>query len=341
MSVSHVDRHVRRAARGMSHRARGMSHSLRAVSLAAIAGVIAMSRPAAALAHERGAVAPGEAWSAWNFDPAIILGLAFVALLYARGARALWARAGVSRGIRRWQAAAFAAGVIALFIALVSPIDSLGTTLFSAHMIQHLLLMQVAAPLLVLGAPPLALLWALPRSWRRALGASWRRLPRLQRFWRRLTTPAIALLIHAAALWLWHVPGMYDAALRYESLHVAEHASFLGSALLFWWVLLHGRARRLGYGAAFAAIFVVMMQSGVLGALMTFSGVPWYSSHLGGSVLWGLTPLEDQQLAGVIMWVPGNLLYLIPALALLAAWLHALERRMRDREVVAARRSQA
>ncbi len=316
----------------MKHWHRAMSQRYRRLSQLLIAVVIALSHAPAALAHEGGPVAPDAAWSAWNSDPAIILGLTLLVLLYSKGVRELWARAGVGRGVRRWQAAAFGGGIAALIAALVSPIDALGATLFSAHMIQHLLLMQVAAPLLALGAPLLAVLWALPRSWRRTLSEGWRRAPLLPALWRRLATPAVALLLHAGALWLWHVPALYDAALRYESLHLVEHASFLGSGLLFWWVLLHGRERRLGYGAAAAAIFLLMMQSGILGALMTFSGTAWYASHVAGAALWGLTPLEDQQLAGLIMWVPGNLLYLLPTLALLAAWFRALERRMRERE---------
>jgi cytochrome c oxidase assembly factor CtaG len=130
--------------------------------------------------------------------------------------------------------------------------------------------------------------------------------------------------LHLAAIVFWHVPRFYDAALRYPSLHVAEHLSFLGSALLFWWLVCDRRARRrLGAPLAVAALFVVAMQGTVLGALLTVAQRPWYVSHLATTLPWGLTPLEDQQLAGLLMWVPAGLAYLVAAAALTASALAA------------------
>ncbi|HSM57779.1 MAG TPA: cytochrome c oxidase assembly protein [Candidatus Sulfomarinibacteraceae bacterium] len=265
---------------------------------------------------------PQTIWRAWNADPLLILGLLLAAALYARGLRALWRRAGPGRGVRRSHVAAFAAGLLVLALALLSPLDALSSALLAAHMVQHLLLMLVAAPLLVLGLPPVAAAWALPRS--PQLARWWHRRPLLRRAWRALSHPVTAWLLYAGVLWAWHLPRLYEAALLNETVHALEHAAFLGAALLFWWALRHARALSSAGGALF--LFTTALHSGLLGALLTFAAAPWYPVYSIAPYAWGLTPLQDQQLAGVIMWLPGSLVYLGAVLLLLGSWLYRQER---------------
>ncbi|HEX6898404.1 MAG TPA: cytochrome c oxidase assembly protein [Thermoanaerobaculia bacterium] len=253
--------------------------------------------------------------------------LAFPAGLYALGLFLLWRRAGVGQGIRRWEAACFAAGWLSLLAALVSPLHTLGGILFSAHMVQHEVLILIAAPLLVLGRPLIAFLWALPQEDRERAGR-WARSPGFSRVWRSLTAPLAVWTIHGVALWLWHLPGLYQAALRNEFLHILEHLSFFGSAVLFWWALIHGRFGRLGYGVAVLWVFTTSLHSGVLGALLTFAPRLWYPIYAARTGEWGLSALEDQQLAGLIMWVPAGFVFIILGLGLFAAWLGEAERRV-------------
>jgi len=223
-----------------------------------------------------------------------------------------------------------------LFVALVSPLHPLGEVLFSAHMAQHEVLMVGAAPLLVLGRPVIAFLWALPVGRARAVG-SWGRAAWFQSVWRRLTNPLAAWAIHAAALWVWHAPALFQATLRSDLVHTAQHVSFLGSALLFWWALVHGPRGLMGYGAAVLYVFTTSVHSGVLGAFITFTGRLLYPAYAGTTAAWGLTPLEDQQLGGLIMWVPAGLVYVVAGLALCAGWMRESERSVERRGRVALR----
>jgi putative membrane protein len=267
-----------------------------------------------------GLLAPHELWSAWSFEPAVLFGLGLTGWLYVNGVRKLWRSAGRGKGLRRWEAGAFASGWIVLVVALVSPLHRLGEVLFSAHMAQHELLMAAAAPLLVLGRPLLAFVWALPMSWRRTLG-SWAAIAPVRGTWELLTLPLVAWTLHAAAIWLWHAPPLFEATLRSESIHAIQHLSFLGSGLLFWWALLRGREGRIGRPAAVLYLFTTSMHTSLLGALLTFSSRLWYPLYASNTAAWGITPLEDQQLAGLIMWVPAGLAYLIATLAISASWL--------------------
>ncbi len=270
-------------------------------------------------------------WQSWSFEPFVVITLGLSAWLFVNGLRQIWHESGIGHGIRRWEAAAFAGGWFALLIALVSPLHSWGRVLFSAHMTQHEVLMLVAAPLLVLGRPLVAFMWALPLRWSRRLGgigkAHW-----LQAVWRGLTIPFVAWLVHAIALWVWHIPRLFEAVLTSEWVHTAQHLSFLLSALLFWWALIHGRRGFMGYGAAVLYVFTTSLHSGLLGAFITFSSSVWYPSYMGLTASWGLTPLEDQQLGGLIMWIPAGLVYVVAGLALFAGWLREAETRAGRRE---------
>jgi len=263
---------------------------------------------------------------AWSFEPLVITSLVITAFLFIIGLYRL-----KRRSIRTWESLCFAGGWLALFVALVSPVHAWGRVLFSAHMSQHEILMLVAAPLLVLGRPLIAFLWALPLDWSRSLGnlskTGW-----INRIWRTLTIPLVAWLVHAVALWIWHIPVLFDATLHSETVHTLQHLSFLLSALLFWWALIHGPQGAMGYGAAVLYLFTTSVHSGALGALITLAGSVWYPSYAGLTESWGLTPLEDQQLGGLIMWIPAGLVYVIAGLALFAGWMREADLRTAKRE---------
>jgi putative membrane protein len=267
----------------------------------------------------------------WGLDPLVIAGLALSGWLYLRGVQRLWRGAGRGGGIRRWEAWAYASGWFALFVALVSPLHPLGEVLFSAHMTQHEVLMLVAAPLVVLGRPVVAFLWALPVGSARRVGG-WGKAAWFQRAWRAGTNPLAAWAIHAAALWVWHVPQLFEATLRSDLVHTLQHVCFLGSALLFWWALVHGPQGLMGYGTAVLYVFTTSVHSGVLGALITFARKVLYPAYNETTASWGLTAIEDQQLGGLIMWVPAGLVYIVAGLALCAGWMRESERRVLKRE---------
>jgi tetratricopeptide (TPR) repeat protein len=191
--------------------------------------------------------------------------------------------------VRRWRVAAFAAGMVLMVVALVSPLDALGSALFSAHMAQHEIMIVLAAPLLVLGRPLVPMLWALPRDWRRWIGAWSRRWVRDA--WRIVTLPAVAFTVHALAVLVWHVPAFYQATLTSDLVHALQHISFVGSALLFWRALLGGGARRRArYGAAVLCLFGTALYGSALGALLTVAERPWYPAYGSWPLVWGLTP---------------------------------------------------
>jgi putative membrane protein len=260
----------------------------------------------------------------WPWEPWALACIAVSSALYARGVARLWRKAGVGRGVSSGQALRFALGTFVLALALLSPIDTLGAALFSAHMVQHELLMVVAAPLLVVGRPLEAWTWGLPPAWRGALGAV-ARAPGLRRCWAAIAEPLGAWTLHALALWLWHIPALFEAALASEALHVAQHASFLGTALLFWGSVFDRSPRNAG-GSAMASLFATLGHSGALGALLTFSARPWYPAYAAGNTF-GLAPLADQQLGGLIMWGPASLAYLVAALVIASRWLSPPRRR--------------
>lgn len=256
----------------------------------------------------------------WTENPLVLGPLVLSGGLYAVGVTRLWRRVGRGRGVLHWQALSFTLGWLLLFGALVSPLHWLGERLFVAHMSEHEIIMALAAPLLAVARPVGGMIWAFPSSLRPGVGSFGRsRLWRLSGRW--LTDPAIATALHGCVLWMWHSPALYDAALRSSIVHWAQHVSFLASALLFWWALLQGRARRRGYGVAVFYFFATALHSGFLGILLTFARAPIYPLQTSAAPQWELTPLEDQQLAGLIMWVPAGLVYAVAALALAGLWI--------------------
>jgi cytochrome c oxidase assembly factor CtaG len=185
-------------------------------------------------------------------------------------------------------------------------------------MLQHELLMAVAAPLLVASHPLGVWSWALSLPARRAIGAALHR-PAWQHLWYWLCMPAAAWSLHAIALWGWHVPALFDAAVHDPLVHTLQHTSFLASALLYWWTVLRAQTRA-AQGVAVASLFATMLHSGALGALLALSPQAWYAAYAHGTLAFGLGALEDQQLGGLVMWVPAGLIYLAAGLALAARW---------------------
>ena len=273
---------------------------------------------------------------AWEFDPWVLAPLALSGGLYVRGLWRLWRRAGVGRGVARWQAAAFAGGWLTLVAALVSPLHEFGEHLFLAHMIEHELLMVVAAPLFTASRPLGTWLHGLPAGWRRGLTLTFgSRLVRA--CWRWLVRPVNATILHGLAIWVWHVPGLLDATIENEALHKLQHISFLGTALVFWWALI--RLPRRTYGLGAMHVFATMAHTNILGALLTLAPKVAYPAQTADARLFGLTPLEDQQLAGLFMWVPGGAVYLVAGLVLASLWLTSAKRSApawRERSVRAA-----
>lgn len=257
----------------------------------------------------------------WNFEPWIVASLALAAFWFAAGVVRLRRRLGSGRLIGRGEIAAFAAGLGTIVAALLSPIDGIADQLFSMHMVEHLLLLLVAAPLLVLGRPALAFLWAFGPVGRKRVGRAWMALG--------LRT-GVATIMHPIVVWIlfcgvfvfWHFPVPYQWALGNEGVHTAEHASFLVTALMFWSIVIEpsGR-RRLAYGPTLVFIMTAAILSALPGALIALAPRPLYPAYAQGVAAWGLTLLQDQQLAGIVMWIPGGVVYLVAAALIFLKWL--------------------
>jgi cytochrome c oxidase assembly factor CtaG len=191
-------------------------------------------------------------------------------------------------------------------------------------MIEHELIMLLATLLLASSTAGGVLAWGLPRPLRLSLGGSWK--SPLQRLWKLLTEPVTATAIQAAVMWGWHAPILFDRALDSFGWHVAQHACFFLSSLIFWWAMLHPRERGSGYGVSAACLFATSLIGGALGALMSLSSSPWYAEYAAmGMTGVGLDPVDDQRLAGLIMWIPGGMVHGAAALALAYKWLKASE----------------
>ena len=271
--------------------------------------VPAMLAAAPAAAHDGHSHAIG-----WALGPEVTLPLIIALVLYLVGLARLRARAGRGRALLDARAWRYLAGWVILAGALVSPLHEAGEVSFAMHMIEHELIMLPAALLLVAARPGPVLLWGLPGAGRQLFGsiARWT-------LWRALVSPLVATALQAAALVVWHMPALFDRALRSEGWHITQHLSFVVTALLFWWAMLpRGRGREATFISAIC-LFATSMIGGGVGALMALDTSPWYSAYADlGTTPFGLSPAEDQQLAGVIMWVPGGLFHLAAALVFLA-----------------------
>lgn len=275
---------------------------------------------------------------AWSLEAHVLLPLLAAALIY-RWAVGVVRRAHPDNQVPRYRVAAWYLGLVVLVIALASPVATYDTTLFAAHMVQHLLLVMVAAPLLALGAPiTLLLRVASPAARARFV------LPFLHsRVVRILAFPVVAWVVFAAVMWASHFSSLFGAALDNELMHVAEHALYLGSALLFWWPVVGADPSpwRLPHPARVAYLFLGMPQSSFLGLAIFSAPAPLYEHYATLNRSWGPTPLVDQQWAGGFMWAGGDAAFLVAMIVALWVWLRAEERAGRladeklDRETAA------
>jgi len=263
---------------------------------------------------------------AWSWDPAVLFGLGVTAGVYLAGVWQLWRR-GRAKGYRA-RAGLFFLGLFAILVALQSPIDALADNMFTFHMVQHLLLIMVGAPLVLLGAPAVLTLWATPPRIARATVKPFASNQVIRRSFAMLTNPVVAWLAFAVNLWLWHAPTWYGAALENERIHILQHLCFLGTALLFWWPAIGPTVGKHGlpHPARILYLFTAMLQDMFLGVVITFSKGILYPYYESGSRLWGLSPFEDQQIGGLIMWIPGGMVYFIAMSILFFAWLEREER---------------
>lgn len=225
---------------------------------------------------------------------------------------------------QRWRAPATVTGALALLVVTTPPLAEHLEERLSTHMAQHLVIISVATPLLAIGAPGQVLLAALPRSLRRPLTGL------VHRFRAGGWAVPVGWLLSVGALWLWHLPAAYDAAVRSEPLHLLEHVCFLASAWLFWIVLVR-LARTPGRDIAAAAYVAAAVPPGAaLGAVLTFADHPLYPAQAARARADGVDPLLDQRIGGIVMWVPLDLVYLAVAIWLFGRWLHGLQARDGD-----------
>jgi putative membrane protein len=295
--------------------------SLTSVRAAMALWLVSASAGLAHAGHEQAAALT------WTADPWTLLPLVVASLWYALGVwRSAHERGPSGKELSR--IAAFAGGIAALVIAFQSPVESLADQLFSAHMVQHMLLIIVAAPLLVWSDPSVFFLRAFPRGTRKRIGRS--RLVRYAgRIVRLLMQPVLVWTAFCGGFVFWHVPGVYQLALNNDLLHIAEHLTFLLTSLAFWSIVIpvHGR-RRLDCGTTLLFMLTAAVLTDLPGALMVFAPRPLYPDNLATVAAWGLTPLQDQELAGLIMWIPAGAVYVGAAAWLFFAWMREAETRV-------------
>ncbi|WP_337268254.1 cytochrome c oxidase assembly protein [Oryzifoliimicrobium ureilyticus] len=264
-----------------------------------------------ALAHD----GAGHGSIGWTFDVWILGPIAASGICYAAGLARLRRRSSIAR-VTSASVAFFWCGWLGLVVALVSPIHEFGEHLFTAHMVEHEILMAVSAPLLALSRPMGIIVWAMPRRVRHWL-SRFLNLREARAGWDAMSRPSTATILHAAAIWIWHHPAFFDATVSSVLLHRLQHWSFFLSALVFWWAMIW----RSDYGMAAFDLLLTMLHTAILGALIALAPRVAYVHQTQDAVSWGLTPLEDQQLAGVVMWVPAGVVYAGVALFLLALWI--------------------
>ena len=285
-----------------------------------------MNSPAWALLHS------------WDIRFEVCAPLVLLWALHLRGWLRLRRRSD-GRFANRWRLASYTGGAFALALALLSPIDVLSGQLFAVHMVQHLLLMMIAPPLLLLANPFPTLLWALSDRQRATTASAFRVLSRwlagealLARGLFKLSSPGSAWVVYVIVFFAWHDGNAYSLALRSASVHRLEHFTFMGAAVLFWWHVTAASPRihakpaqwmRVGY------VLAMIPPNMLLGVALSFAETPIYPYYETVPRLFGLSVLDDQTWGGLIMWIPGSMMYVIAALVLLARLLSNAEQRTR------------
>jgi cytochrome c oxidase assembly factor CtaG len=259
--------------------------------------------------------------TAWNWEPSIVIGTALLVGLYLYGIGPLRRKYHLADEVKRGQVVAFLLGVFIMFLALVSPLDELGDSyLFSAHMVQHLFITLVGPPLLLIGTPG----WLLRPLWRNRTVFLIARV---------FTFPALAFLLYNADFWLWHAPPLYNATLENQGIHILEHVTFIVFGILNWWPIFSPSEElpRLSLGGQILYIFLTGMPTVALGAGLTFFP-PLYAPYLAAPRIWGLSAAVDQQLGGLIMWIPGNIFYIVIVSILFIQWMQKQDAKQRASE---------
>jgi len=262
---------------------------------------------------------------AWTVDPTFLVPLA-VAILYFRGLRAI--RREGRGGFARWRPVLLLLGVVLAGVALLSPVDLLADYSFTWHMIQHMLIAQVSVPLILLAAPFLPVIRGLPERFRRVAFIPFARHPEVQRFFRAFTSPIMAFVCYVVALWAWHLPGLYDAALENDFVHYFEHFCFVVTSVQMHWHVVNPYPfrSRMHYLVRAAFLFVITVQNSALGALITFSDDVLYA-YARLESFWGLSMMDDQLMGGLLMWVGGGMMHLFVIMAVLIVYAGEEERK--------------
>ena len=248
-------------------------------------------------------------WNTWTFDPFTLAGLLVLFALYSRGLLRSRGRSG--NLFPWWRPTAFYTGLIALLLGALSPIDGLSDDLFFMHMVQHVLLMMVGPPLILVGAPVVPVLRGLPRILRDDLAIPLLQMRRVRKTLNFLASPLTAWMVFVFTLWIWHVPSLYNEAVVNEPLHFLEHMMFIGAAVLFWWTVIDPipLKPRLSYPLRLLFLFMATLQSTALAAIITLTETVMYTYYESVPRLWGLSAQEDQMIAGLVMWIPGAGIY--------------------------------
>jgi len=249
-------------------------------------------------------------WTVWHAHPSVVTGLVVLTGAYLLGVGPLRQRFGWAEQAGRGQIAAFMAGVLVLLIALLSPLHELGDHyLLSAHMIQHMLLTLVAPPLLLLGTPP----WLLRPMFRS---------PGVLRVAQFLTLPVVAFILFNLVFAIWHVPALYDAALEERDVHILEHLMLIAAGVIMWWPVLSPLPElpRTSYLVQMAYLFLQPTLPSIIGAVITFSKGILYSWYAEAPRIWGISASTDQQIGGLIMWVPGGMFFLFTLVVVFLIW---------------------
>jgi cytochrome c oxidase assembly factor CtaG len=266
----------------------------------------------------------------WNWEPSILIGTVLVVGLYLYAIGPLHRRYYPDEQIKTGQTVSFLLGMLLMFLALVSPLDELGDSyLFSAHMVQHLVLTIVGPPLLVIGTPA----WFLKPIVRNKVAF---------RIAKALTYPAVAFILYNADFWLWHAPPLYNATLENQNIHILEHLTFIIFGILNWWPIFSQSKDlpRLSLGGQVLYLFLSGMPSVLLGAGLTFSP-PLYAPYIAAPRVWGISAATDQQLGGLIMWVPVSIAYIVIMSILFIRWMQQQEAKQLAQEAEAYEQQEA
>jgi putative membrane protein len=268
-----------------------------------------------------GAIMPGTPWwQVWHFDAHVVVPLGFMTFFYLLGLRRWTER---SREHPWWRTALYLSGMALLILSLQSPIDALGMHHFTFHMLQHEIMMMIAIPMILLGAPTTPTLRGLPPIARQHVIRPMMKSPLARGLYRLITHPVVAIGVFVFVLWAWHyVPGWYDAVLEGGAIHDLQHLTMAGAAALFWWNVIDPRPlrSRVPLPARILYIFAAGIPKMAIAAFITFADEVIYPTYLEVWPIVGLDPLEDQQLGGLIMWVPSKFLMLIIAAIIFFVW---------------------